>query len=194
MDKYGVGQDIYCYPDSDVLINLLDLRDELDLFDAERDLSLLAAEQIDFAAPPYNLAYLQAIHRQLFQDIYPWAGEIRRVDIAKDTTRFCTATRIQAEGDKLFAQLAQQNYFADLALPDLINAAAEFYVELNMLHPFREGNGRSQRILFEHLLLNVGVELHWGYITKAEWVAANIAGVHVDYAPMQAIFQRCIKE
>lgn len=194
MDKYGVGQDIYCYESSDVLINLLDLRDEHDLFDAERDLSLLAAEQIDFAAPPYNLAYLQDIHRKLFQDIYDWAGEIRRVDIAKDATRFCTTTRIQAEGDKLFAQLAKQNYFADLALPDLINAAAEFYVELNMLHPFREGNGRSQRILFEHLLLNVGVELHWANISKSEWIAANIAGVHVNYAPMQAIFRNCIQE
>ncbi len=74
MDKYGTGQDPYCYPDSRVLRNRLDIRDEEELEDAERELTLLATDAIQFSPPPYDLAYLQAIHRQLFGDLYPWAG------------------------------------------------------------------------------------------------------------------------
>ena len=90
LDKYGVGQDSYCYPGTSTLINRLGLRDDLALSKAEHDLSQIAASEIDFELPPYNLAYLQQIHRHLFKDVYAWAGELRTVDIAKADTRFCT--------------------------------------------------------------------------------------------------------
>ncbi|WP_205700894.1 Fic family protein [Jeongeupia sp. USM3] len=161
---------------------------------AERDLSDLGAAEIGFAEPPYDLPYWQRIHYRLFGDVYDWAGEIRRVDIAKAETRFCNAHRIVAEAGRLFAQLAQQDHFVGLALPELIAASAELYVELNMLHPFREGNGRAQRILFEHLIINTGHVVDWRGTDRERWLHANIAGVHADYGPMQQVFARCIKE
>jgi len=72
-----------------------------ELAEAERELTAIAADEIDFNPPPYSLDYLQSLHRYLFQDIYDWAGEIRTVDISKDDTRFCTVTRIEAEAEKI---------------------------------------------------------------------------------------------
>ena len=70
VDKYGVGQDPYCPPGSTVLRNRLNLTDAATLAQAERDLSEVAAQTIDFTPPPYNLSYLQILHRQLFTDLY----------------------------------------------------------------------------------------------------------------------------
>ena len=89
-DKYGVGQDSYCYPGSTVLRNKLDIRDDSTLNDAEQQLSAVAAATIEFSPPPYNLASLQKIHRTLFSDLYDWAGELRTVGISKQNTRFKT--------------------------------------------------------------------------------------------------------
>lgn len=80
IDKYGVGQDPYCYPETSVLRNRLGLMNEDALNEAERALSEVAASEIEFDLPPYDLAYLQRIHRKLFGDVYEWAGEIRSVD------------------------------------------------------------------------------------------------------------------
>lgn len=86
-DKYGVGQDSYCYPDSTVLRNKLDIRDALTLSEAERQLSVIAADKVEFSPPPYSLAYLQNIHRTLFSDLYEWAGELRTVGEAGFTAK-----------------------------------------------------------------------------------------------------------
>lgn len=92
IDKYGVGQDPYCYPGTTTLRNLLDIRDDKLLAAAERDLSRLAASKLMFELPTYDLDCLCQLHRLLFQDIYPWAGELRTLDIAKDSTRFVQRT------------------------------------------------------------------------------------------------------
>ncbi|WP_256484896.1 Fic family protein [Endozoicomonas sp. 4G] len=75
---------------------------------------------------------------------------------------------------------------------DFCNKLAEYYCEFNMIHPFREGNGRVQRMLFEHLSLAVGYDLDWGDIGQSEWIQANIDGVDVNYEPMSEIFKRIV--
>lgn len=192
LDKYGAGQDPYCYPGSGVLRNRLGLTDEQALHAAERTLSEIAASGIDFDLPPYDLSYLQSIHRTLFVDLYDWAGELRSVDISKGGTHFCNVSRIEAESAKLFAQLAAANWYEGLPREQLVTAVAEFYGDLNMIHPFREGNGRAQRILFEHIIINVGYEISWWPIQEAEWIQANIDAVVCDYRALTGIFERCI--
>ncbi|MEN5065217.1 putative adenosine monophosphate-protein transferase Fic [Achromobacter aegrifaciens] len=192
MDKYGAGQDPYCYPSSFTLRNRLDIRDDALLAQAEQDLSEIAASQIDFSLPPYDLAYLKRLHRTLFQDLYDWAGELRTIDISKGGTRFCNTSRIEPEADKIFAALARANWFKELPRSALIAEAAVAYGDLNMIHPFREGNGRAQRLLFEHLIINAGYEISWWSVEQREWVDANVAAVICDYAPLEAVFQRCV--
>lgn len=192
VDKYGTGDDPVCYPGTSVLKNLLNIEDEDLLEEAEREISSITASEIEFSPPPYDLAYLQEIHRSLFADIYTWAGDIRSVDISKGETRFCSVNRIIPEAEKLFSRLSALNYFIDLDREDLISNVAELYGDMNMIHPFRDGNGRAQRILFEHIVINSGFEISWGNIDQDEWIDANIASVNCDYAPLQAIFECCI--
>jgi cell filamentation protein len=192
MDKYGVGQDPYCYDGTNVFKNLLEIRDDAILQEAERELTIIAADGIPFTPPPYDFDYLKTLHRQLFRDLYPWAGEIRTIDISKGDTRFCHCDRIEPEAKKLFAQLVRAAWYTGLERGELIVATAEFYGDLNVLHPFRDGNGRAQRILFEHLIINCGYEISWAGLDRDEWIRANIAAYHCDYAPMVAVFKQCI--
>ncbi|MGP9766517.1 putative adenosine monophosphate-protein transferase Fic [Halomonas sp. AOP13-D3-9] len=192
MDKYGTEQDPYCYPGTCVLRNKLDIFDAVALEEAERELSLINADYIELSLPPYDFAYLKRLHHQLFYDLYDWAGEVRTIDIAKGDTRFCNVNRIVPEAEKLFNKLAGLNHFTQLEKVDLIPSCAELYGDLNVVHPFREGNGRAQRMFFEHLIINCGYHLSWHPLERNEWIEANIAGYYCDYRPLELIFERCI--
>ena len=106
-DKYGAGADPYCYPNTDILINALDIHDDIWLEEAERDISALCANTIEFAPPPYDLNYLALIHKALFSDLYPWAGKLRTIDISKGETRFCSYQHV---GRKSKAYCAKVNH------------------------------------------------------------------------------------
>ena len=193
MDKYGVGQDRYCYPDSEVLKNRLNIEDDEALSEAEREITELSAEDIEFEPPPYDLATLQRIHQQLFGDIYDWAGDIRTVDVSKGDTRFCTTQRIVPEAEKLFDQLADKGWFEGLSRDALIDEVAELYGELNMVHPFREGNGRALRLMFEFIIVNAGYEISWNEVDEEEWLEANIlSALAADSSVLRAIFEKSI--
>lgn len=195
IDKYGSGQDVYCYPGTDTLKNLLNIKDSDLLVLAERDITDINANFIEFCSPPYDLSYLCNIHRQLFSDVYEWAGELRTIDISKMNTRFCNVNRIVPESAKLFSSLEKQGYFEGLNRPDLVKLVAEYYGEINMLHPFREGNGRAQRILFEHIIVNAGFGVDWRNVQADEWLDANIASALLcDYRKLEVVFERCICE
>ncbi|MDO3383297.1 putative adenosine monophosphate-protein transferase Fic [Gilvimarinus algae] len=192
VDKYGTGEDPACYPGTSTLRNLLNIKDPSKLEEAERDISFHSAQEVEFSPPPYDLDYLCYLHKRLFQDIYAWAGDIRTIDISKGHTRFCTASRLRPEASKLFTTLAEQHFFEGMSRAHLVFSIAELYGEVNMLHPFREGNGRAQRLLFEHLIVNAGYEVSWAPARRQTWLEANVAAVQCDYRPLTAIFDRCI--
>jgi len=194
IDKYGAGQAPYCFPGTHVLRNRLGLKSDHALMAAEQALTAIAAAGIELRPPPYDMAYLQAIHHRLFEDLYGWAGEVRSVDISKDATRFFVVHRIEAEASKLFARLAAQRWLCDMPRETLIASAAEFFGDLSMIHPFREGNGRAQRIFFQHVLANAGYATNWWAVQADEWREANIAAVVCDYAALTKVFKRCISE
>lgn len=191
-DKYATLGDPACYPGTDVLINRLDIRDSGLLAEAEAEFAATAADNIEITAPPFNLTYLCHLHRQLFDEVYEWAGQIRSVDIAKGQTRFCTCMRIVPEAQKIFTQLSAEESLRRLVRAELTKRAAEIYGELNIIHPFREGNGRALRLFFEHLILCCGYAVSWRETGQEEWIKACIAAVSCDYAPLTAIFDRCI--
>ncbi|WPK54085.1 Fic/DOC family protein [Vibrio fluvialis] len=190
MDKYGVGQDPYCYKGTATLRNKLGIKDPVELEKAEKDFSFYALEHvIEFEGPPYNLAYLCNIHRQLFEHVYDWAGKVRHVKITKKRTEFCIPERVIPEAERCFRKLADSNNFLDLEFDDFIEAIAHLYSDINVVHPFREGNGRAQRILFEHIALYNGYHFDWNVIDKAEWIDANEAGYFGDDAKLVNIFR-----
>ncbi|MEJ2407484.1 MAG: putative adenosine monophosphate-protein transferase Fic [Candidatus Thiodiazotropha sp.] len=192
MDKYDAKNDYYCYPGTTTLKNKLNIRDMKVLEDAEREITALKVRRIGYRPPPYSLEYMQLLHRQLFSDLYDWAGQVRNVDISKLGTRFCNCGRILPESQKLFRSLQKEHWLRNLNKDSFCEKLAEYYCEINMIHPFREGNGRVQRLLFEHLALSAGYDLDWGLIRQKEWIQANIDGVNVNYAPMGKIFKRIV--
>jgi len=192
MDKYDAVNDHYCYQGTATLKNKLNIKDMGELENAEREITAITVRQVTFGRPPYDLNYMKALHSQLFSDLYHWAGQIRSVDISKGRTPFCTCSRIEAEAKKLFMHLENDNWLEDLAKNYFCEKLAEYYIEFNMIHPFREGNGRVQRLLFEHLALAAGYDLDWNDVNQTEWVQANIDGVDVNYAPMEKIFKRIV--
>ncbi len=194
-DRYGVASDKYCYFDSDVLINLLNIRDFDILSEAEAEFT---AERYRTYNPSQNtisdftLEHLKHLHFHLFQDLYDWAGQTRDVDISKGETRFCTWTRIEPEAQKLFntiPNLAQcKNY------NELIEKVADLFCELNLLHPFREGNGRVLRFFFEEMLYTLGYDITWPRISRQNWIDANVAGVNLNLEPLKVIFNQAISK
>ena len=194
MDKYGeLGDSLYCYSGTNILKNKLNIRDEQVLEQAELELSGLSSSLIEYAEPPYDLQYLQSIHAQLFGDLYEWAGQLRQIDISKGDTRFCTFSRIEIEINKLINPLQQQNYFQGLELQQFISKLANLYCELNVIHPFCEGNGRTQRIFFEHLIAYCGYGIDWSKInSKEQWVQANIEGFYGNLQLLIQIFESCL--
>lgn len=192
-DKYGTGEDRhYCYPRSDVLINKLGLTDIAALEAAEIELTRARVLTLDPHFDDISLPALRRIHRHLFQDLYDWAGELRTVDVSKGNTRFANVVRIEPEANKLFAQLAQENNLLALPRPAFLERLAHYYCELNVIHPFRDGNGRAQRLMFEIISINAGYAPRWEPIERDEWIAANIAAYHCQLAQLIALFDRAM--
>ena len=191
MDKYNTNNDdYYCYQNSIVLRNKLNITEENIFEQAEREITKRSIDDIHYAEPPYKLAYLQNIHKILFSNLYEWAGNIRTVDISKGNTRFCTIDRIIPETKKIFGKLEQENYLSLYSNFDILTKKfAQYYGDLNMIHPFREGNGRVQRILFEHIALYNGYNLNWSKVkSQKEWKQANIDSVFVENERLESIF------
>lgn len=153
----------HCYPGTTVLINRLGLMDQHSLDEAEKILIPLHSveiEQEEFSGVIDFQFYCQ-LHRRLFGDLYEWAGAVRTVDRAKKGTRFCPATEIEMLGKAMFDRLVSLDYFSHMPREMYVRNMAEFYHDLNMLHPFREGNGRVQRLFFTLLARRAGYVLNY---------------------------------
>lgn len=193
MNKYHPSDD-YCYPGTSVLRNCLGIRDAQLLEAAEKEITDMAASNIEYADLPYNLSYLQQIHQVLFCDLYPWAGKLRTIDLTKGATRFCRVSFIETEAQKIFYRFAAQDYGREGSFNATVAILAKYYIEINMLHPFRDGNGRAQRVMFEHIAAYCGYEIDWRFVTREQWVDACISGVFCDYKPMERVFEICLLE
>ncbi|WP_413736744.1 putative adenosine monophosphate-protein transferase Fic [Sodalis sp. RH21] len=193
-DKFGDGRDPYFYPGIQVLRNKLDIHESAGLREAELALTPLRAATVELGAPNMGLPWLCAIHRTLFQDIYEWAGQLRTVDIYQNETRYCHFSYLEKEGNAVMQRLEDEDYLRGLALDEICPRLGHYYADINMLHPFREGNGRAQRIFFEQLIIHAGFDARWEPIEREEWINANEAGAFGDSAPLAAIFARVVSE
>ncbi|HEM8293742.1 Fic/DOC family protein [Providencia vermicola] len=192
-DKYGVGEDAYCYSGTDVLINLLNIQDINLLEEAEVAFTMeryLSYQSNLSTLTQFDFSHLKFLHFYLFQDLYAWAGKVRDIDISKGNTRFCTFSRIEPEAKKLFDTIPKLEDHLNVA--DLIKDLAHLFCELNLLHPFREGNGRTLRFFFEEMLFVLGYDIKWPAISQQDWINANIAGVYLDLKPLIAIFTSAV--
>lgn len=185
----------YCYKNSDVLINYYDIRDRFLLNRVERDITdmKLTELQIKPIKGNFNLSHLKAIHKFIFGDIYPFAGKIRTEDIFKGVTMFAKYYIINDKIKQLFSELAAESHLKGLERGVLSTRLAHYMAELNMLHPFCEGNGRAIREFIRSLALGGGYEIDWYKIDKNELLTAMKASAIFGNERLERLLENALE-
>ena len=152
---------VYCYTGTNVLVNKLDIRDASELECVERHLvGIREISCVDFDFQNYDFGILCGLHKYLFQDVYSWAGEPRKIDIFKGKSDFVSCSDIDKEADKIFSSLADDDLLKGLERDDFCQKISYLLADIDYLHPFREGNGRCERVFVSALARNAGWNLH----------------------------------
>jgi cell filamentation protein len=190
------SKDPYIDSKTGILRNLLGISDQPTLDKVETGFTFLRAEELEIKPLQGNLdlKYVQAIHKHLFGDVYEWAGQLRQIDLSKGATRFAHASAIESAGTKLFSQLHKEKYLRGLNAEAFSQRAGYYLGEVNVLHPFREGNGRTQRAFISFIALNAGYEIAWTRITQTEMIRASIEAYHADSSYMAQLIQENLIE
>ena len=143
------------------ITNSAELAREEERISKKKAVELFESGSLDKLAPG-RFASLQAIHKALFEDIYDFAGELRTVNLAKGNFRFAPLMYLEAA-------LGNIDKMPQSTFDEII----EKYVEMNIAHPFREGNGRSTRLWLDQMLkAGIGQVVDWSRVDKEDYLLA----------------------
>lgn len=183
-----------CYEGTTCLINKLDIRDEDKLNFVESQITIHKTAELasikNFGQ--LDFSHYKAIHKYLFNELYVWAGEIRTVNMSKKGTNFVDANEIESVADACFKRLKDKNYFQNQQFNDFIDDIVDFYCTTNMLHPFREGNGRTQRVFITQLIQFNGYSINFDRIDTDELMMATIQAANGITDNLKNIFEFAI--
>ena len=196
-DAVYEGSDFYCYHGTNVLMNRFDIQDFDALQHVERELSY--TKSLMLAAEPFkgvlDLKYLRRIHRFLFGEVYSWAGFIRGGQfMTKGETTFCRADLIPTYANQIFGKLRDEKWLRGLPREAFIERLAYYMAEVNALHPFREGNGRTQRAFFEELARRARYELNYGKVDPQELLQADVNAYNKDYELLISLLDKAVQK
>ena len=165
-----------CYPGTTCLINKFGIHNEKELLLVEAGITGKKSMELmeNPIAGGFDFEHLKAIHKYLFEDIYEWAGEIRTTNLSKKGTCFADANDIERMAKNCFLRLNKENCFVSLTFDEYTKQIADFYNVLNMIHPFREGNGRTQRCFMTQLVQKAGYDIDFSEIDPDELMIATI--------------------
>lgn len=180
---YAAEEDPLCYPGTTVLRNKLNIEDQAELDEFELALFLTRADE---QVPVGNLDYghYKAVHHHLFQDVYERAGEVRTIRIGKGGNWFCYPEYIDREMRRIFEELADADHLRGLGIKGFAVRAAHFLAEINAIHPFREGNGRTQLTFLAMLMENTGFPFNADMLERERVLHAMIESFAGDEAPL----------
>ena len=192
-DLYEARNSIYCYPNTDVLINKLNIKDNQLLSEAERKIVLTKSYELrkNSKIGNFDLNHFLEIHKFLFEDIYPFAGKFRNENIAKGYFSFAEWQYIEPEIKRLFDKLKAENYLQGRSREELVKGLAYYLSELNVLHPFREGNGRTIREFIRELAFFNGYVLDLQNTTSDELLKASVDSI-ADTKELEETLNRCL--
>jgi cell filamentation protein len=193
MSSYWANNDPYCWPGTNILRNRLEIRDQSALDEAESGLVSVRA----IAGLPngrFSLTHYRACHRWLFGDVYGWAGQYRRVRLAKGESVFCFPEHIDSQMRALFGALRAGQYLGQTRRKAFVKRAAWFWSEINAIHPFREGNGRTQTLFLANLALAGGWYLDLTRLKPEPTLLAMIASFKAgNGTPLEALVDGLIR-
>ena len=184
-----------CYEGTSCLINKLGIKDDKKLKEFEAAITFAKASELEKEpiANSFDVEHYKAIHRFLFEDIYEWAGEYRKINMSKKGTNFAEAQRIPELMDACFKRLKDNDFFANNSFDEFVENIVDFYQTTNMIHPFREGNGRTQRLFITQLIRHNGYEINFSDMDSDELMIATIQAANGIKDNMIRIFSEIIK-
>ncbi|MBP3582498.1 MAG: Fic family protein [Clostridia bacterium] len=164
-----------CYEGTSCLVNKLGIYDEGKLSEVEAQITFAKAVMLEEnpIEGNFDFEHFKKIHEFLFCDLYEWAGCVRSVDISKKRTRFLRASSIEEIAAKCFQKVGM-GYFSNLSFDSFVERIAEFYNDVNYIHPFREGNGRAERAYFTQLIRSYGYNINFSEVDTDELMIATI--------------------
>ena len=174
--------------------NLVGARSREDLKQREEAFTSLRIAELkrDPVQGRLDFDHLKEIHRRLYQDVYAWAGEPRKgFDAAKQdyvggtAHAFTPSAQIEAEGRRIFKELAANDHLRDLSRPEFVSQLARLHGEVNQLHPFPEGNGRTQRLFLEEVAQRAGHPVDLSIGTQERIIQASIAQTKGQHGMME---------
>ena len=193
--------DPYLLPNG-TLRNTLGLTSQADLQREENDITAARGAFLEarLPKPPFTFETLRSIHRELFQDIYSWAGEPRTVPLSKREfddpasriQSFARPDTIVPRADALFRTLDDQNFLAGRTRSRFSAGATYVLAELNAIHFAREGNGRSQRLLLTAIAEHAGHPIAFDIVTRERMVAISIAAHQGDTSGLRRMFDEIL--
>lgn len=185
-----MADDPYLIPGTTVLKNLLGVSSNAALSQLEADFTRDRIQQLALAPIPgqFDLAHLKKIHVHIFQDVYAWAGEPRTISISKGASMFCLPQHIEFAAEDIFGKLARENHLKGLSRETFADRAAYFFSEINALHPFREGNGRTQNLFLKQLGAGAGFELSIEKVGREQMMAVASAAHRGELDLARAMF------
>ena len=189
------GREEYCYPGTDVLKNKLGIRDDNALTTAEKEITSIKLLMLYNApvADRYDFSTLCKIHKTIFEDIYEWAGQIRKSDFfSKGNSIFCRGIYIVENSNNVIGNLLKEKYLCGLDKPQFVKRMAYYMGEINALHPFREGNGRTCREFFRQLSISAGYTLDFSKTEKNELFTADIEAFNGRYERLINVLENAV--
>lgn len=192
-ELYEARNSIYCYLDSNVLINKLNIRSNKKLEKAEKMIVLAKLYDLrqNKIVGNFDKTHFINIHKYLFEDIYPFAGEFRKENIAKDSFSFAEWEFIESELDRLLMKLKDEDFLGGLNKEDLAKKLAYYMSELNVLHPFREGNGRTIREFIRELAYKNKYIIDYSKTDSEEMLDAMMKSV-IDETELAKLIYECL--
>ncbi|HEV8146664.1 MAG TPA: Fic family protein [Bryobacteraceae bacterium] len=187
--------DPYVYPGTTVLKNLPELReaDALATFEAQATANRIRKLIRKPLQGKFDVAHLRAIHRYIFQDVFAWAGEIRSVSISKGGFLFASPQFIVAALEPQLQKLRTESLLRGLTVDAFATRCAYYFGEVNAVHPFREGNGRTQREFFRELALEAGHTLRWRRVERDEMItASSVSSTRGDNSHLARLIRACM--
>lgn len=193
-DFYETRDSIYCYKNTNVLVNKLEIKDFSKLMKIENRIAVVKAFELRRRGitGKFDKEHLIGIHKFMFEDIYYFAGTFRNENIAKDDFRFAEWQYIEEQLDKLLSDIKNENYFENYDKVKLANRLAYYLAELNVLHPFREGNGRVLREFIRQLALKNHYLLDMREVGSKEMLDATKKSVY-DTTDLEKIIYNSLK-
>ena len=175
-----MADDPYVYPGTRVLRNNLELRDPPELSQAEADIAGLALAALGDQplAGAYDLTHRQAFHRRIFGALYPWAGDLRTVQIAKPNAFYARPEHIVRYAHGIFAELAREDHLKGLDRAAFLERLTHYHAEMYAVHPFRESNTRSLRAFLGQLAREADHGIAWEHLDHEQSVAANVRSLN----------------